>query len=411
VGPRTGIKRLAAAGAAAVIGVASTIVLIQGSATASSSFGYSGFAHGTYVFSGLVDHGPQASSVLACTRRVGLHADNDLSAATVNRQALARTVRTDVDTHNDRRGDGTSSKATAVEIKIGSLLHLTGVTTRASAVYKNGSFQTDAGTTFLGGRIGGVRVPMAGRPSPNTKLPIPGLGFAVLNWVSTQKTSHSASTAAAAVLIHSTVRNSYLPKGVTVAVLLTKAEVGGPSSSILRGKAYTTQVRVGDLVKSSPTSLQTTCLGTNGKKQVVGVAVVTVPGIGQVRGMATTKYGRLSPTPAVAFTSEIAGAEIGTGSARIVVGAIKTRAAATKDSAGRVVVSYHSQVTSLTAGGKTIDIPTKNNQTLSLPGIGLLTFNKVVRKGNHVAVTGLEIKLNAMNSALQLAQSEAGIVG
>lgn len=410
--PRIGFKRLAAAGAAAVIGVTSTIVLTQGSATASSSFGYSGFGHGTYIFTGLVDHGPQVSSVVGCTRRIGLHMDNDLATANVNRQAIARTVKTAVDTHNDARGDGTSSEATAADVKLGTLLSLVGAKTSARAVNKNGSFQTQAGSSFAAVKIAGVNIPALLKPAPNTRIPVPGLGHITLNWVSTQKTSQSASTAAAAVLIHSTVRNSYLPKGVTVAVLLAKAEVGGPSAGILRGKAYTTQVRVGDLVKSSPTSLQSTCLGTNGKKQTVGVAVVTLPGLASVHGMSTTKFGTLTPNAAnVWFSSQIAGAEIGTGSTKIEVGAIKTRASATKNRAGSVLLNYHSQILSLNIGGRPIQIPTTANQTLSLPGIGLLTFNKVVRTGNHLAVTGLEIKLTALNSVLQLAQSEAGIVG
>ncbi len=47
--PRIGYKKLAAVGVAAVVGVASTIALTSGSASASPVFGYSGYSYGTDV--------------------------------------------------------------------------------------------------------------------------------------------------------------------------------------------------------------------------------------------------------------------------------------------------------------------------------------------------------------------------
>lgn len=410
--PRIGYKKLAAAGAVAAVGVASTIALTSGSASASPSFGYSGFGAGTYVFTGIADSGPQVVSPLGCTRKVGHLVDNDSATANVNRQAIARSVKTASFTHNDARGDGTTSEAKAAEVKLGSLLRLVGVDTYARAVNKNGKFEVSGDTKFAGIRIGNVTVPThLLTPKANTKLGVPGLGFIVLNWQTGGKNAEGAWSAAAAVLIHANVRNQYLPKGATVAVGLAKAEVGGPANALTRGQAYGTQVKVGDLVKSSPTSLQTTCMGSGGVEVERGVGNVTVPGLAKARGVNTTKFAKLGRAgTTVWFDSRVAGAQIGSGKTAIKVGAVTSKALATKVN-GVYKFKTESRVLSLQVGDKIIPVPQVPNKTVDVLGIATITFNKVVKKGNSIAVTALVIKVHGLNTTVNIAHSEAGIVG
>jgi hypothetical protein len=410
--PRIGYKKLAAAGAAAAVGVASTIALTSGSASASPAYGYSGFGAGTYVFTGLADSGPQVLSPLGCTRKVGHRVDNDSATANVNRQAIARTVKTESVTHNDARGDGTTSTAKAAEVKLGTLLKVVGVDTYARAVNKNGQFETSGDTKFAGIKIGNVTVPThLLTPKANTKLGVPGLGFIVLNWQTSHKGTEGAWSAAAAVLIHSTVKNQFLPKGATVAVGLAKAEVGGPANALVRGQAYGTQVKVGNLVKSSPTSLQYTCMGTGGREVEVGVANVTVPNLAKVRGVNTTKYGKIGKgQTTVWFDSKVAGAQIGSGATAIKVGAVTSRAVATKVN-GQYRFATDSRVLSLVVGNRVIPVPQAPNKTIDIVGIASITFNKVVRHGNNISVTALVINIKGLNTTVNIAHSEAGIVG
>lgn len=410
--PRIGYKKLVVAGAVAAVGVASTIALTSGSATAAQKFGYSGFAHGTYVYTGLADHGPQVSSQHACTTKVGIHETNDLATANVNRQAIARTVKTESNTVNDKRGNGSITKATAADVKLGNLLTLKGVENWSSAVNKNGKFEASADTKIVSIKIGSVTVPNLIKADPNTKVSVPGLGFIVLNYQKLSTTSSSATANSAAVLIHSTIKNKFLPKGATVAVLLTKAEVGGPVSGVLRGKAFGTSVKVGDLVKSSPTSLQTMCITTGGKSHTQGVAEVKVPGLAYAGGVTTTKRGTTTADSATAEMSAKTGrVTIGEGKNKIVVEAVTSWAKASKTTGTHTQLWAGSKVLSIRVGDKVIPVPQGVNKTINVLDIASLTFNKVEKSGSVISVTALEVRVKALNTTVKIAYSQAGVVG
>ncbi|MFC0623496.1 choice-of-anchor P family protein [Kribbella deserti] len=410
--PRIGYKKLVAAGAVAVVGVASTIALTSGSATAAQTFGYAGFAHGTYIYTGLANSGPQVSSQLACTSKVGLRSTNDLATANVNRQAIARTVKTETITVNDKRGNGNLSKATAVDVKLGNLLTLKGVENWSTAVNKNGKFEATAGTKIVSIKIGNLVVPKLIDASPNTKVAVPGLGFIVLNYQKLSTTSTSAVANSAAVLIHSTIKNNFIPKGATVAVLLTKAEVGGPVSGVLRAKGFGTEVRVGDLVKSSPTSLQTMCINTGGKAVTQGVAEVHIPNLIYVGAVTTTKRGTTTADSAVAEMSAKTGrVTIGSGKNKIVVEAVTSWAKASKTVGTNTQLSGGSKVLSIRVGDKVIPVPQGVNKTVNVLDIASLTFNKVEKRGSVIAVTALEVRVKALNTVVKIAYSEAGVIG
>lgn len=411
--PRFGFKKLAVATVVATtVGVASTIALTSEPAAASPVFGYSGYAHGTYVQTGLANSGPQVASFFGCTTRTGVKSQNDLATATVNKLALARSVRTHTSTHNDARGNGVTSTGTAVDIRLGSLLTLRGVTTTARAVHKNGKFERSGGTRFLAVKIGDLSIPSLLQPAPNTKVAVPGLGHLILNRVGGATTSTGGYSFAQAVVIHSTIRNKYLPKGVTVVVLMTKAEVGGPATAILRGDTYGTQARVGGLVKSDATSRQSTCFGTGGKTRRVDVAQVKVPGLADVGAITTTMNGVIGPErSAVRYTSKVAGVTVGSGSTKLVIGAITSSASATKTKDGKVDLRSNAKVLSISVGGKSYSVPSRPNQTLKIAGIAELTFNKVVRQERYISVDALQIKVEGLRTVVILGHSAAGVIG
>ncbi|MFC0622578.1 choice-of-anchor P family protein [Kribbella deserti] len=405
---RTRIRALTAASVALVV-AGSSLVAATLPANASAQFGYSGYAHGTLVASGLVNSGPQAASFFGCTRQVPLFRSNTLASAVVGGQALAHTVATRTFTHNDSRGDGTTSFATAANIRIGLLFELVGAQSYSQAVYKNGKFQMVSGSRFAGVKIAGLSVPGLLNPAPNTTVNVPGLGFLQLNRTIKTQTPQSATASSVAVLIHSTVSNPYLPKGATIALLLTSASVGGPSTALLRGKAYTTQVNVGNIVTSGPTSLQTTCYGTNGALRTVNVAGLTVPNVVTVNGLSTSQAGSLRPTIATGnMSATVASVNLGNGAVKL--SAVTARTSATK-TGGRYYTSWSTSIGSLVINGRSVPVPTAPNQQINVAGLGTLTFNKLSRTTGWISVTAVELRITALNTTVQISHAESGIVG
>jgi hypothetical protein len=406
--PRIGYKKLAAVGVAAVVGVASTIALTSGSASAAPVFGYAGYGYGTDVQSGLVNSGPQVASRMGCSTDPHRYFKNDLATVDVNRLAIARGVKTETYAFNDGRGNGVTSTAVAADIKLGNLLTLKGASTSTTAMYKDGKFQYTGGTKFLAVTIGGVPVPALLNPGWNTKVAVPGLGYIVLNRVGGVKTASGIYSYAQAVVIHVTINNKYMPKGVEVVVLKTRAEVSAPATALVIGDAYGTKANVGKLVTSDPTSFQTTCRGTEGKTVSVSVAEVKVPGLAYVGGVTTTQNGFIGrDKSAITFTSKVAGVKVG----KLSISAIESSASAWKTKDGKTGVSSNSKVLSVTVGNKTYDVPNKPNQTLDIPGIARLTFNRVMQQSRYISVDALVINVYSLKSTIVIGHSAAGVIG
>jgi hypothetical protein len=406
VRPRIGAKKLVAIGGVLAVGITSAVLVTSGAAQASSSYGYSGYAHGTYVSMPIADSGPQVTSILSCTRRAGLHAENNAASAKASGDTIAHSVRTSTDTHNDARGDGTTSTGSADEVQLGALLELKGVKTFSRAVSKNGVFETTAGTTFSAVKIAGVPVPALQNPKANQKVDVPGLGYVVFNRQVFTKTGESASSSASAVLIHATQLNPYFEKGSTVAVLLTKAEVGGSTVAMLTGKTYLTQTRVGDMVKSGPTSFQVTCVGTDGKVVEVDAAGVTLPKLGQIGAGKTSKSGVIGAAPSGWMKAEIANGNLGDG--KVKFGNVLAKATASKVG-GKVSTSWVTEFSSMIVDGKVIPVPKGPNQKYDVPGFGTITLNQVKQGKNGVSVTAMVVYVKALNTTMEIAHAEAGV--
>ncbi|TWD81537.1 hypothetical protein FB561_2653 [Kribbella amoyensis] len=406
--PRIGYKKLAAVGVAAVVGVASTIALTSGSASAAPVYGYSGYAFGTDVQTGLANSGPQVISQISCTTDANRKAENDLATANVNEQAIARTVKTDTKAFADERGNGVTSTATAADIKLGSLLSLTGAKTTTTAWVKNGNLHYTGSTTFAGVKIGNVVVPSLLKAKPNTKVAVPGLGYVVLNRVGGVKTESGIYSYAQAVVVHATVKNRYLPVGVDVAVLKTRAEVTKPATAMVMGDAYGTKASVDKLVTSSPTSYQATCQGTEGKTVRVAVAELNIPKVAHVGGVYTTKNGRIGADKSdVNFTSHVAGVKVG----NLSIGAIESAASASKTKDGKVSLNSSSSIASIKVGNKVYPVQTGENAELEIPGIAKLTFNQVVRQSRYISVNALVIDVYSLNTKVVVGHSAAGVIG
>lgn len=405
--PRIGYKKLAAVGVAAVVGVASTIALTSGSASASPVFGYSGYSYGTDVESGLANSGPQVISKFGCTTDATKHDKNDLATANVNQQAIARSVKTDTHAFNNASGTGVTSTATAADVKVGNLLTLTGVKTTTTSKYSKGQLSYTGSTTFAGVRIGAISVPSLLNPKPNTKIAVPGLGYIVLNRVGGVKTASGIYSYAQAVVLHATVRNQYIPQGVDVAVLKTRAEISKPATALVIGDAYGTKATADKLVVSDATSLQTTCQGTEGKTVRVAVGELNIPKVAYVGGVYTTKNGAIGTDKSyINFTSHVAGVKVG----NLSIGAIESSASAWKTKDNKAGVSSSSSIASIKVGGKTYNVPTGENATLDIPGIAKLTFNQVMRQKRYISVNALVIDVYSLNTKVVVGHSAAGVV-
>jgi len=348
--PRIGYKKLAAVGVAAVVGVASTIALTSGSASAAPVFGYSGYSFGSSVEAGIVGSDPTVVSQFSCTTKPGASDRNTLATANVNKQAIAQTVTTDTHSFNDARGNGVTSNATAADIKVGGLLHLVGAKTTTTSVYKNGQLSYSGNTTFAAVKIGGVNVPSLLKPSTNFKVAVPGLGYIVLNRVGGVKTSAGQYSYSTAVVIHANVKNKYIPEGVDVAVLKTRAEITKPATAMVTGDAFGSYAHVDKLVKAGKTAYQATCQGTEGKTIRNATGEVVIPKVAYVGAVFTTKNGYMgAEKSAINFTSHIAGVKVG----NLQVGAIESSASAWKTKDGKTGLSSNSKVLSVTLGNTT----------------------------------------------------------
>jgi hypothetical protein len=408
---RLGIKKKTVAIAVAGIVAATTgIVLVAGPAEASANYGYSGFSHGTYVYTGLANSSPQVASFFGCTKKVGIYRENTAATVNLNGQALAGTVETKTYTHNDSRGDGTTSYGTAQNIKVGPLLEILGASSFSRAVRKDGAFKVTAWSHFGQIKIGGVPLPSSAlNPAPNTKYDVPGLGYVVFNRVVNSVGTSGASASSAAVLIHSTMDNPFYPKGSTIAVLLTKAQVGGNRIGLLRGNAFALKASAGGILKSGPWSYQTTCMGTNGQVVTVDVSGVTVPNGAVANGLSTSQAGVIrSDLISGWMSSRVNGVNLGNGQVKI--SGLAARAVATKTAQGTYPTAVSSSIGSLTIGGQTAPIPQLPNQRVDIPGLGYIIFNKQVKKTGYVSVTAVEVHLTALSTVIELAHAEAGIV-
>jgi hypothetical protein len=406
--PRIGYKKLAAVGVAAVVGVASTIALTSGSASAAPVFGRSGYSFATDVQAGVVGSGPTTVAQFSCTTNTSAKDRNDTATANVNNQAIAQTVTTDTYSFDDARGNGVTSNATAADIKVGNLLHLVGAKTTTTSVYKNGQLSYTGNTTFAAVKIGGVAVPSLLKPSPNFKVAIPGLGYIVLNRVGGVKTNTGIYSYSQAVVLHATVKNQYIPEGVDVAVLKTRAEITKPATAMVIGDAYISTANVDKLVKSGKTAYQATCQGTEGKTIRNATAEVVIPKVAYVGAAYTTKNGYMgAEKSAVNFTAHVAGVKVG----NLQIGAIESSASAWKTKNGKVGISSTSSVASVKVGNKTYQVATGPNATLDIPGIAKLTFNQVVRQSRYVSVNALVIDVYSLNTKVVIGHSAAGVIG
>lgn len=406
--PRIGYKKLAAVGVAAVVGVASTIALTSGSASAAPVFGYSGYSFGTDVQAGIAGSGPQVVSHIDCTTDPTRSSRNDLATANVNKFALAKTVTTDTHAFNDQRGNGVTSTATAADVKLGSLLSITGVKATTTSWYKNGKLGYSASNSYAAVKIGGVAVPGLLNVKPGTKIAVPGLGYLVLNRVGAHQTASGIYSYAQAIVLHANVKNQYIPEGVDVVVLKVRAEITNPAIAMVVGDAYGTQANVDKLVKSGPTSYQATCQGTQGKTERVAVGELSIPKVAYVGAVYTTKYGDVTKDKAsVNFTSHVAGVKVG----NLSIGAIESSASAWKTKDGKVGVTSSSNVVSVKVGNKVYDVPNKPNTTLEIPGIAKLTFNQVMRQSRYISVNALVIDVYSLNTKVVVGHSAAGVIG
>ncbi|MEV6267763.1 choice-of-anchor P family protein [Kribbella sp. NPDC051936] len=387
--------------------MASTIALTSGSASASPVFGYSGYSYGTDVESGLANSGPQVVSKFGCTTDATKADKNDLATANVNEQAIARSVKTDTHAFNDKSGTGVTSTATAADIRLGTLLTLTGVKTTTTSKYAKGQLSYTGSTSFVGVKIGAISVPSLLNPKPNTKVAVPGLGYIVLNRVGGVKTATGIYSYAQAVVIHATVKNQYVPQGVDVAVLKTRAEISKPATALVIGDAYGTKATADKLVVSGPTSLQTTCQGTEGKTVRVAVGELNIPKVAYVGGVYTTKNGAIGEEKSyINFTSHVAGVKVGT----LSIGAVESSASAWKTKDGKAGVSSSSSIASIKVGNKTYPVKTGENQTLEIPGVAKLTFNQVMRQKRYISVNALVVEVPGLNTKVVVGHSAAGVV-
>lgn len=382
-----------------------------GAAANAQENGYLGSAFGTRVRVGsTVTSGRSAASTLGCTSMPGITHSN--TAASVNTPVLSTgTIDTSVSSQETSTAFATTSNSTIQNVNaLSGLITATAVesVSTTSRDKGTGTFSTSAaGTQFVGLTVAGV--PVSATPPPNTKLPLPGVGFVELN----QQTSHiSASKASLRVIgLHIVVNLStpLAPLGTVIDVGFAFSGLGGPVAGLLDGLAYGANAHVGSVViagKMFPESLS--CLGTSGATRTNTGAGLNIPGVLTSGTVADTVAGIARPSKASArVTSTIEGLNLLSGT--VTATAIEADVTAAGNPPSYTDNSHFLGLTVAGFPGIKDNVPP--NTKLNLAGLGTLWLHRRFEFAHEIKVIMVQLIVTVPGNPAGLAPGTTVNVG
>lgn len=398
-----------AALAVAALGVGTTAATAQPATPASggvpagvgadsgqSPLTYGGSAYGTSVSvaGGVLNSGPTARTSTGCHQDADRTRSNSVLGVDIPGLADVGAVETTITTSTN----STVSEATIAGIELlNGEIEVGAITTTATASRSGGGgLDSEVDFEIASLSVGGEEVEITGEEQV---IRVAGLATITLN----KETNRSSDVMASATGTAITVQ--VLETGAVVQVGYAQASVDTTVvDGFIDGYAFGSTLNVNDNVVSGRTANRPqVCLGTDGLERFAEVAGADLGSLGSITGVRSTVSGEGGTLPSATSTSEIAGVSLLGGT--VGIEAIEVTAKAWLDADGELHTDAETDVGSLQVAGLEIPLPDLPGETISLPGIGSLTFMDVDEVDNGIQVTGL--RLNLLNGTADLVLGQA----
>ncbi len=365
-----------------------------------------GEAFGSFSFVGQTARsGKTAYVVMGCQVPPGTHLENTLGNNQNNdSNSSSGSVRTSADAIKNPSATETLTSALASGV---SMLKGRITASRAKAVSEtiregNVTRVSSAGSTLSDLTVDGK--PYQVQPGPNTKVNLPGLGYAVLNEQFTNDGGPLTYLVVNAIHAYVTQPNGLgIPVGsqyiMSHAISALKPNVEG----VVGGEAYGHKAFDQSNIQSGPSAIvYMPCAGTGG--QVIGNTMMggqdSKPafGVGTIQDTVQGTVGADSitsrSTSSVQSVSLFAGM-VSADEVRAIADAAKTGDSTSYSDAG-------SQFTNLVVNGHQMGDNIKPNTQIKLPGIGTLWLHRVIQWTGGIEVRMMELEVTQANNPFNL---------
>ena len=385
--------------AAAVLGLAGSALAAPAAHAATTSYAYTGNAYS-------VNSGAQA---ILAAGTVGTSSYCGTATATKSNKVAATglgaagtvgvATSTVVASGSGANRKTTSTSTTGTVNLLGGVIKANAITTTAVSAHTATGFTQSAASKITNLTVAGQTIPVSSKP--NTKITLPlSLGSVVINQQTKNATTHQMTVNALSVSLWA--GNALgLPK-TSLTIGHAAAALSSPINRRAYGSSQAGRVALADGTVLTPPvdSLSIPCAGTGGKTLTRTAAAVSGTGLAVTGTGESTAVSRDGAAETVATTTNtIQGANLLGGVIKL--GAITTKATATRRGSTLVTGIGGTTIASLTVHGKPVTINTKQNNKIDLAGIGTLWTRKVMKTSTGITVRAVELDLLTAQSGLK----------
>lgn len=376
--------------ASALVGLG-TLTSSASAAVVLTDYGYSNSAWGTEVVGGSlpVGSGATAHIVTSCTRKAGLDKTNEIAGVNIGSgQVVVSGIKNRSRTLRSSSGFHSWSQSYLAKVELGGgAAVLKGITTTSHSWVDNAGKYHAASN--IGGtlKIGPLELPL---PDPgSTPIPIPGVGLLSIGHSNSTVNAGQAYNQRIAVLIKLDASGSTVKIGRAGSMIVGKVKEG-----VMGGSAYGSTVTALDgVVTSGKTALLgVPCQGTDGDWLHRNTVGINVPGVAAIGATNSATMGDRGPGAAAKAVARNSVASVNLGGGQLVITGISSEARVQKSSTGKVTTKATFGILKLTdPTGETRDL--FPGQTITIPGLGVISAGKVTKSSYKVTVTALYIEL------------------
>jgi hypothetical protein len=364
---------------------------------------FTGNAYGSEVTlaGGVINSGPSAPVVLGCIFAGGVQRTNTIASVSALPALATGTVSTSAST--TQASGMVTSKTTATIQRVNLLLGMVkadAITADSATTYTSSGFQTSAaGSGFVNLVVAGHAE--SGTPPANTTVPLPGIGYVILN----QQTVSSSGQALTVNMIHIviTVSSPLGASGANIVVSHASSDLEGPIQAIVDGHAYGTSAAVSPVIKSGPSAeVWVPCQGTGGTVHTNSTVGVAIPGVLSSGTVSNTSEGTVSNQDGSAqTTSSVESLNLGGG--MVTADAIHASARASDTNGGKPTFSSTgSSFLNLVVNGQAESSPVPPNTMIPIPNVGTLWLDRIIQTHTSIEVRMIELIVTAPNNPLGL---------
>lgn len=391
-------------------------------ARAAPRYMFSADIYGSYAYVGkTVLSGKSAYVGIGCSARPGTHAESSMQSNEEENENTGRMSVRSIKTTADaiQNSDVTKSLSTSTSNGVSLFKgRITASRVRAiSATLRDGDgLRTSAaGSALTDLVVDGRQFEVT--PKPNTRVPLDGLGYVILNEQASRNNGRSAVLAVKGIRVVVTERNPMgIPIGSQYIVSHAQSALMPPPTTVLGGHAFGHKLFEGQRAQSGPSAkAYVPCVGTNGKPRINTIAGVGHPGAFQTGTVWNTAMGRVAGRSATAkTTSSVESLNLLNG--LVTADAVRAVALASKQGNSRALSNAGSKFVNLVVAGRPMGSETGPNREIQLPGIGTLWLQRVFRTSNGIEVRMIELVVSEENpfglkpgSKLMLAVARASV--